>query len=134
MTPRASGGVDRGPSPATGRSVDSLLDQPDHFVPFGKPFEFILGEDQLAVELHIENSVTSFDQIGFDLEFLLDSFRQTGGMGQIVSLHAVLDADLHMVNLAREETKLTLARYPERDGLARRARERTGRRDRKSGN
>jgi hypothetical protein len=110
------------------------LDQTNHLVPFGKSLEFILGKDQLVIELYVENPVAPFDQFRFDLEFLLDSFRQTGGMGQVVSLHAVLDADLHIVNLARKKTKLTPARYPVLAALARKVREGTGRRGRKGRN
>jgi hypothetical protein len=63
----------------------------------------MLAPDRRVVDLHIENAACALDESGFHREFLLNSFRQTGGMRQIVSLGAVLNRDLHALNLWRTQ-------------------------------
>jgi hypothetical protein len=55
----------------------------------------VLGEDQRAIEPHVEDPVVALDQPGLLPDCLPDRGRQPGGLGQEVSPHAVLDADLH---------------------------------------
>ena len=51
--------------------------------------------DPLPVDGDIEDSAAPLDQFRLDSRTLLNCFRQTGGIGQVVSLHAVGDGDLH---------------------------------------
>lgn len=58
--------------------------------------DLILGEDQLAVFFHVEDSAAAWNE--FDIrgrESLFKFSLQTGGFGQVVSLHAVMNIDLH---------------------------------------
>jgi len=54
----------------------------------------LLREDQLAVQLDVEVAAGALDQRRADAEPLLQLVRQTGGTGQIVSGHAILDGDV----------------------------------------
>jgi len=56
----------------------------------------VFAEDQLSIEFHIEDTTSTLDEGGVDAEPVLDLFRQTGGMRQEVSLHAVFDAYVHL--------------------------------------
>jgi hypothetical protein len=56
--------------------------------------DVMLGEQQLAVETHVENAARSLLEAGSDREAPLDLRRQTGGAGLVVSDHAVLNDDL----------------------------------------
>ena len=59
-------------------------------------------EDRLAVEIHLENAVAPFDQLRLDAGALLDTVRQTGGTGQVVSDYAVFDGNSnHVVSPGR---------------------------------
>ena len=60
----------------------------------GKAPELLLGEDELAVQLDVEDAAAALDQRGAGPELLLQLVRQTGGAGQIVSSHAILDGDV----------------------------------------
>lgn len=72
-----------------------LLDQVDDLFVLWKAAGLVFGIDQFAVEFHVEDAVAAFDQLRFFRERLLDAGRQTGGLGQVVSHHAILNADLH---------------------------------------
>ena len=62
---------------------------------FREPPDFLLAPDLLAVHVNIEDAAGAFDELGLDAVGLLDRSRQTGGLGQIVSLRAILDGDGH---------------------------------------
>jgi hypothetical protein len=55
----------------------------------------VLRVDPLAVHDDIEDPVVTFDELWLYAYLVLDEGRQTGGLGQVVSTHAVLDEDLH---------------------------------------
>jgi hypothetical protein len=55
----------------------------------------MLRVDQLPVERHVEDAAGALDELGVDVELLPEMSRQTGGLGRIVSRHAVLDRDVH---------------------------------------
>ena len=67
----------------------------EHFVVFGKAVDFVLAENQLAVDDHVEHAACTLDQLGRCSTLVLDCFGQTGRGGQVVSLHAVGDRDVH---------------------------------------
>jgi hypothetical protein len=61
----------------------------------GKPADFVLREDLLAVDRHVKHATAALDEHGLDALGLLDLGRQTGGARQIISGDAVFDRDLH---------------------------------------
>jgi hypothetical protein len=60
-----------------------------------EPTDLMLAPDLFAIDMHVEDSSGTFDHFGIDFELLFDRFRQTGGRGVVVSLHAIFDADVH---------------------------------------
>jgi hypothetical protein len=85
-------------SPAI-RSTGERFHLVDDFVVLGKSTDVKLVPDLLTIDMDVEHAARSFDQLGVHGVFRLDRFRQTGGLGIVVSLHAVLDADLHGYSL-----------------------------------
>ena len=67
----------------------------DDLARFRKPLLGVLGEDQLAVDDHVEDPVGALDELGLDAERLLEFGRQTGGPRQVLSTRAVGDRDCH---------------------------------------
>lgn len=61
----------------------------------GKSIFLMFGIDQVPVHDDVEYSAAALDQFGLDTRCILDRVRQTGGLGGVVSLHAVSNADLH---------------------------------------
>jgi hypothetical protein len=66
---------------------ESGLDLPGH----GKAACLFLGEQELVVDGHFEDSTGPFHELGLDAELLFDLLRQTGGAREVVSDPAVLD-------------------------------------------
>ena len=64
---------------------------------FRKLTGLMLRVNQLAVDLHVEDAAAALDQFGINPCRCFDCVRQTGGFGRVVSLHAILDADVHAV-------------------------------------
>jgi hypothetical protein len=60
----------------------------------GKPAGDFLRENQLAIDAHIEHASGTFDEIGLDIELILQSGRQTGSLGKVISFDTIGDADL----------------------------------------
>src|SRR5262249_10035426 len=61
----------------------------------GEAALLLLREDQLAVHADLELTAASLDERAVDAALLLDLGRQTGSPGQIASLPAVADLDVH---------------------------------------
>ena len=62
----------------------------------GKAAGLIFRENQFAVFLDVENTFAAFAQNDFNFgKLLLDFLLQTGGLGAVVSHHAVLNLDFH---------------------------------------
>lgn|GEM_PF-3454494 len=76
--------------------ADGFLDLGDDFFVLREAAYVVLAPDLRAVYVDIEDSACALDHFGVDAEFFFDCFRQTGGLGLIVSLHAVFDADFHL--------------------------------------
>ncbi len=83
------------PSPLNQEVIIPPLDFVEHFVVLREATDVVLAPDQRAVNVHVKDSAGAFDHLRIDAEFILDRLRQTGGRGVIVSLHAILDADVH---------------------------------------
>lgn len=60
-----------------------------------KAGQFFFAEDQVAIDHDLEDSAATFNQANFHFIFIIQIGRQTGGLGSVVSLYAVLDADIH---------------------------------------
>ncbi len=75
------------------------LDLVEHFLVVGEAADVVLVPDLLAVYVNVEHAARTFDQLGIHVELLLDRCRQTGGLGEIVSLRAVFDGDRHGILL-----------------------------------
>jgi hypothetical protein len=82
--------------------LDQLFDVADQRIVFGKRAGGVFAVDQLAVYFDVEDPASALDHLGFDLEGVLKLFRQTGGFGVVVSLHAVFDRNVHGVSLGFE--------------------------------
>lgn len=54
---------------------------------------FFLGEDQLTVHLHFKDPAAGFNQFRLYPDCLLNCFRQTGGLGVVVSLHTIFNGN-----------------------------------------
>jgi hypothetical protein len=67
----------------------------EDFVGIGESSGLVLRVDELAVRDHVEDAVVAFDELGLDASVVLDSGRQPGGLGEIVSANAVRDGNLH---------------------------------------
>ena len=63
---------------------------------FRKPILRVLGKHYFSVNGDVKDSRTSFDQARFDLKLTGNLGLQTGGLGQIVSLTAVGNGDVHL--------------------------------------
>ena len=59
----------------------------------------MLGEQELAVGVDVEDAAGAADQLDVGLELFLDRVLQTGGSGEVVSSTTVFDGDLHRVLL-----------------------------------
>ena len=71
------------------------LDLVEHFLVVGEAADVVLVPDLFAVHVNVKHAAHAFDQLGIHAELLLDRGRQTGGLGKIISLRAVLDGDDH---------------------------------------
>ena len=58
-----------------------FANQPFDFAVFRKAMQLVLGEDELAVDAHIEDAVLTANELGFDTEFFLERRGQTGRAG-----------------------------------------------------
>ena len=70
-------------------------EQLDHLGVVREAAGLVLREDEVAVGDDVEDAAAAFDQLGLDTELALQPGLQTGGLGQVVSLHAVGDGDPH---------------------------------------
>ena len=68
----------------------------EHFVVFGEAPDLLLVPNLRAVDVNVENAARPFDQLRLHLELVFDRIRQTGGCGEIISLSAIFDGDLHL--------------------------------------
>lgn len=79
-SPRASG-------PLSGREV--VPQGRLYFSGFRKAAGLMLGIQQLAVELDIEDAALPFDELGIETKFLTNLSCQTGSSGMVVSNNAI---------------------------------------------
>ena len=72
-----------------------LLDRPLDFTGFGEPFDLMLGEDQAAIDVHVEHPTLPTDKLGLDAELLFQRRGQTGRARQVVSRHTPRNRNVH---------------------------------------
>lgn len=80
-----------------GAQVGDLVDD---LVVFGEPARVVFRPDLRAIDVYVEHAPGTFDELGRDAEALFECIRQTGGLGEVVSLAAILDAEFHRVHLS----------------------------------
>lgn len=61
----------------------------------GEPAGLVFTVNQFLINLYIKNASPALDQLNIRVVLVFDRRRQTGGLGGVVSLHAVFDADFH---------------------------------------
>ncbi len=67
---------------------------------FGEFAGFVFAVNEDAVDFDIEHAASSLDHFNVDIVGALDCFRQTGGFGFVVSLHAILYRNVHFASPA----------------------------------
>jgi hypothetical protein len=72
-----------------------FFDLCDDFFVLWEAANVFFAPDLRAVDMHVENTARALDHFSVYAELALNRFRQTGGGGEVVSLHAVFDADFH---------------------------------------
>jgi len=73
----------------------------------GKPVGRLVGVDDVVVDRHFEDPAEAFLEHCGDAVLLLDGGLQTGGLGEVVSLPAIADLDVH-ARLLPEKVTLIL--------------------------
>ena len=68
----------------------------------------LVGVGGAAVDEHLEDATHAFLQPGGDAVLVLDGGLQTGGLGEVVSLPAVEDLDVHGSSLPPDRIVTTL--------------------------
>ena len=79
-----------------GLRLDQGCNLVEHFVVLGEAPNLLLAPDLRAIDVYVEDAARPFDQLRLHLELVFDRIRQTGGCGEIISLPAILDGDLHL--------------------------------------
>ncbi len=72
-----------------------FLDLFDQRRVFGKLAGFVLAVDQIAIDFDVEDSAAATDQLAINPDVAFDICRQTDGHRLVISLHAVLDRNVH---------------------------------------
>ncbi len=73
----------------------------EDFLVRGKSTRLVLRVDSFPIDNNIKNAAPALDQFAIDRKLRLYCIRQTGGLGCIVSLHAVRNRNLHFLFLLR---------------------------------
>ena len=69
-----------------------------------EPVGRLVRVDDPAVDRDLEDAARAFTQAGGDAVLVLDRGLQTGGLGEVVSLPAVQDLDVHRALLSEESS------------------------------
>ena len=67
----------------------------DDLIVLGKSADVVFVPNLRVVDVDVEDAAGALDHGRHDVEAFLDRVRQTGGCREVVSLHAVFDADVH---------------------------------------
>src|SRR3989338_3041523 len=83
-----------------------------------EPVGRLIGIGGRPVDGHLEDAARAFTQAGGDAVLVLDRGLQTGGLGEVVSLPAVQDLDVHRALLS-EESSHCITMRPSCQGIRR---------------
>ena len=72
-----------------------------------EPVRFLVGVRERAVDGDFEDAAHAFLQAGGETVLALDGGLQTGGLGEVVSLPAVQDLDVHRSSLPPDSSMTT---------------------------
>ncbi len=61
----------------------------------GKTIQGLFGKDKFTVNFHFKNTTAGSNEFSIHTAVILDSGRQTGGRGFVISDLAIFDADMH---------------------------------------
>ena len=81
----------------------SGVDLLEDFLVRRKPVRRLVRVDDVVVDRHLEDPAVPFLEDCADSVLVLDRGLQTGGLGQVVSLSAVSDLDVHPRLLAESD-------------------------------
>jgi len=73
----------------------SLVDLGENLLVLGEAIRILVGVGEMIVDRHLEDATDTFLEARGDAVPVLDGGLQTGGLGQVVSLAAVKDLDVH---------------------------------------
>jgi hypothetical protein len=79
----------------TSGAVCCRLDLVEHLAGFGEASDAVFAPDLTAVHVYVEHAAAAGNELGLDTKLVFERRRQTGGLGVVASLRAILDADLH---------------------------------------
>ena len=63
-----------------------------------EPARFELGENEFTIDFNVEDPVSPGNQLGLNTQTVAQFIRQTGGLGFVVSLRAIVDLNFHGVS------------------------------------
>ena len=89
-----------------------MLQLAQNFLVFGKSIDLMLREDQATINFHVKNAALALDQFGIDAIGVFNGDRQTGGLGRLVSHHAIGNFNVH------NQPLLSAASMNKRTGLS----------------
>lgn len=89
-----------------------MLQLAQNFLVFGKSIDLMLREDQATINFHVKNAALALDQFGIDAIGVFNGGRQTGGLGRVVSHHAIGNLNVH------NQPLLSAASMNKRTGLS----------------
>ncbi len=75
--------------------LPNRVDLREDLLVLGEAIRRLVRVDGLAVDVDLEDAAHALDERGGDAVLALDGGLQTGGLGEVVSLAAVLDRDVH---------------------------------------
>ena len=73
----------------------SGLDLLEDLLVLREPIRLLIGVDDLVSDEDLEDAADALAQRGGDAVLVLDGGLQTGGLGEVVSLPAIQDLDVH---------------------------------------
>ena len=68
------------------------------------------------IRLDVKDAAAALDQLGIESHILLDDGRQTGGLGQVVSLYAIGNGYVHDIEALKTLTKFRKPYFSRRAG------------------
>ena len=67
----------------------------EYFLVFGESSNFLFVPNLRAVDVYVKHTARTLDHVEIGAELIFNCVRQTDGLGCIISLYTVFDADFH---------------------------------------